>query len=122
MNPLQVLALVSGALCALFMAAAGISKVTGQPAMRASADHFSIPWERYRLIGVAEIAGALGIILGVWVRGVGLAAGLGAVALLAGAVMFHVRFRDGMKRSAPALVALAVSATYVAVLAVGIWR
>jgi hypothetical protein len=121
MPALQVLMLVSGALCALVMVAAGIGKVTGQPAMRASADHFSIPWDRYRLIGFAEIAGALGIVLGIWSKGVGLAAGLGAVALLAGAVMFHVRFRDAIKVAAPALVALAVAATYVTVQAAGIW-
>jgi len=121
MSTLQILMLVFGALCALFMVAAGVSKLTGQPAMRASANHFSIPWERYRLIGFAEIAAALGIVLGIWYRIVGLAAGLGAVALLAGAVMFHVRFRDAVKVAAPAIVALAISATYVAAQAAGIW-
>lgn len=121
MSTLPILMLVFGALCALFMVAAGVGKLTGQPAMRASADHFSIPWARYRLIGFAEIAAALGIILGIWLKGVGLAAGLGAVALLAGAVIFHVRFRDAMKVAAPAIVALAVSATYVAAQATAIW-
>lgn len=120
MVTLHVLMLVSGALCVLFMVGAGVSKITGQPAMRASADHFSIPWERYRLIGFAEIAAALGIVLGVWYSGVGLAAGLGAVALLAGAVLFHVRFRDAIKMAAPAIVALGISATYVAVQTAGV--
>ena len=29
-------------------------KLLGQPKMRQSAEHFGIPWPRYRLIGVAE--------------------------------------------------------------------
>ena len=39
-------------------------KLTGQPKMRQSAEHFGIPWPTYRLIGVAELAAAAGILIG----------------------------------------------------------
>jgi hypothetical protein len=35
-----------------------VGKLTGQPKMRQSAQHFGIPWPRYRLIGIAELAAA----------------------------------------------------------------
>ena len=38
-------------------------KLLGQPKMRQSAEHFGIPWPRYRLIGAAELAAAAGILV-----------------------------------------------------------
>ena len=34
--------------------------------MRQSAAHFAIPRPRYRLIGVAELAAAAGVVIGLW--------------------------------------------------------
>lgn len=121
MSTVQILLLVLGAVTASLLLGAGISKVTGQPAMRESADHFSIAWGRYRLIGFAEIAAAIGIVLGIWFNGLGLAAGLAVVALMLGAVGFHVRFRDAVKAMVPALLGLAVAGGFVTAQAVAIW-
>ncbi len=103
------------------MLGGGVGKVTGQPAMRASAQHFEIQWERYRFLGVVEIAAAVGVVAGLWLNGLGLAAGVGVTALMVGAVLYHVRFGETAKRTVPALVALAASAAYVAFQAAAIW-
>ena len=66
---------------ACLLPAAG--KLTGQPKMRQSAAHFGIPWPRYRLIGVAELAAAAGILIGLWWHPLGLAAAAGMALLLA---------------------------------------
>ena len=65
---------------ACLLPAAG--KLTGQPKMRKSAAHFGIPWPRYRLIGVAELAAAAGILIGLWWHPLGLAAAAGMALLL----------------------------------------
>jgi uncharacterized membrane protein YphA (DoxX/SURF4 family) len=44
----------------------GLAKVLGHPKMQKSAAHFGIPWRRYRLIGVAELAAAVGVLAGLW--------------------------------------------------------
>jgi len=53
---------------ALLLAAAcllpAVGKLTGNPKMRKSAAYFGIPWPRYRLIGVAELAAAGGVLIG----------------------------------------------------------
>ena len=121
MLTLNVAIVVFGALTALFMLGGGVGKVTGQPAMRASAQHFEIQWERYWFLGVVEIAAAVGVVAGLWLNGLGLAAGVGVTALMVGAVLFHLHFGDPAKRSAAALVALAASAAYVAFQAMAIW-
>ena len=121
MSTLNVSLVVFGALTALFMLGGGVAKVTGQPAMRESAQHFAIQWEHYRFLGVVEIAAAVGVVAGLWLNGLGLAAGVGVMALMVGATLYHVRFGDPVKRSVAALVALAASAAYVAFQAAAIW-
>lgn len=85
MAALSVINLALAALTSLVLLYAGLSKLTGRPAMRASAQHFAIPWPRYRLIGVLEIAAVLGIAAGFWANPLGIAAGRGALLLLVGA-------------------------------------
>ncbi len=90
-------------------------KLLGQPKMRQSAEHFGIPWPRYRLIGVAELAAAAGILIGLWWHPLGLVAAAGMALLLLGAVITHRRAADGGKEMAPAMLALAITIAYLAI-------
>jgi len=96
----------------------GAAKVAGHSKMRESADRFGIRWQRYRLIGVAELAAAGGVLIGLWWHPLGLAAGAGMAALLAGAVFTHWRAKDGAKDMAPAMLALVITIAYLAVAAI----
>lgn len=108
---------VVSVLLALLCLLPAVAKVSGQPRMRHSAQHFGIAWERYRLIGVAELAAALGVLAGLRVRPLGVAAAVGMVLLLIGALITHSRAGDAAKEQAPAGVALLVSIAYLAVAA-----
>jgi uncharacterized membrane protein YphA (DoxX/SURF4 family) len=103
----------------LLMAAACLvpaaGKLTGKPKMQQSAAHFGIPWPRYRLIGVAELAAAAGILIGLWWHPLGVAAAAGMAALLLGALITHRRAADSGKEMAPALLALAITIAYLAI-------
>ncbi len=92
-----------------------VGKLLGQPKMRQSAAHFGIPWPRYRLIGVAELAAAAGILIGLWWHPLGLAAAAGMTLLLLGAMITHRRAADSGKEMAPALLALALTIAYLAI-------
>jgi hypothetical protein len=91
------------------------AKLAGHPKMRHAATHFGIAWRRYRLIGVAELAAAAGALIGLFWRPAGLLAAAGMTLLLIGALIAHRRARDSIREAIPALVALAVSGTYLAV-------
>jgi uncharacterized membrane protein YphA (DoxX/SURF4 family) len=91
-----------------------IAKLAGHPKMRESAGHFGIPWARYRLIGVPELAAAAGAVIGVWLRPLGIAAAAGMVLLLAGAILTHRRAKDGPRDMAPALITLVITIGYLA--------
>jgi uncharacterized membrane protein YhaH (DUF805 family) len=97
----------------------GTAKLAGHPTMRGSAARFGIGWQRYRLIGVAELAAAAGILIGLWWHPLGLAAAAGLAVLLTGAVITHWRAKDSGKEMAPALVALAITIAYLVIAANG---
>ena len=90
-------------------------KLTGNPKMRQSAAHFGIPWPRYRLIGVAELAAAAGIVIGLWWHPIGVAAAAGMALLLLGAIITHRKAADSAKEMAPALAALLLTLAYLAI-------
>jgi hypothetical protein len=102
------------ALLALLCLVPGLAKLTGHPKMQASAGHLGIAWVRYRLIGMAELAAAGGVLVGLAWTPLGVAAGLGMGVLLSGALSAHRRAGDGLKDIAPALVTLGISLAYLA--------
>jgi uncharacterized membrane protein YphA (DoxX/SURF4 family) len=97
----------------------GAAKLTGQSQMRKSAAHFGIPWSRYRLIGVAELAAAAGILTGLWWHPLGVAAAAGMALLLVGAVIAHRKAADSAKEMAPALLALLLTLAYLTIALMG---
>ena len=108
---LVTISLLLAAAC-LFPAA---GKLLGHPRMRQSAAHFGIPWPRYRLIGVAELAAAAGVLIGLWWHPLGLAAAAGMTLVLLAAMITHRRTKDGGKEIAPALLTLAITLGYVTI-------
>jgi hypothetical protein len=90
-------------------------KLLGQPKMRDSAAKFGIPWRRYRLIAVPELAAAAGILVGLFWRPAGLLAAAGMTLLLLGALVAHRRVRDRFPEMLPVVVALAIAIAYQAI-------
>lgn len=90
-------------------------KLSGTEKMRAAAQHFAIPWGRYRLIGVLELVAAAATVFGACWPPAGLLAAVGMSILLIGAVIFHRRAGDSIRDYAAALIFLAASVGYLAV-------
>jgi uncharacterized membrane protein YphA (DoxX/SURF4 family) len=91
-------------------------KLLAHPQMQASAAHFGIPWSRYRLIGVAELAAAAGIVAGLAVPVLGVVAAAGMTMLVGGALVVHRQSGDSPKDATPAFVALGLSIVYLALM------
>ena len=94
----------------LFLAfvSAGIQKVQFNPMMSAMAQHLGFSKEGYQRIGLLEIAGGIGLLVGLaGSRGsfwgiVNELAAAGLAVTMGGAVVFHLRKGDGAKLLAPA--------------------
>jgi uncharacterized membrane protein YphA (DoxX/SURF4 family) len=110
-----VLSLLLAATCLL----PGSAKLLAHPKMRKAATHLRLPWRGYQLIGLAELAAAAGVLIGLWWHPLGVAAAAGMALLLAGALLAHRRAGDAAKEIVPALLALAITIAYLAVAVTG---
>src|SRR5690242_2240276 len=86
---------LSGLLAFVFGAAAA-GKLTKTRTELGKAAKLKIPWPRYRLIAVPEAAAAAGLLAGLGIAELGIAAAAGLVALMAGALAFRIRVRDAI--------------------------
>ena len=108
MTPTPILA----GLLVLAFAAAGSAKLAAVPAMRARAAHVGFSVAAYRRIGLLEVLGVLGLLVGAFVPVVGALAAAGLLMLLGGAVVAHLRNGDGLRELTPALVLGLVTVSY----------
>jgi hypothetical protein len=65
---------------------------------------------QWRAIGVLELAGVAGVLIGLLWAPMGIAAAIGLALLSVGAIAFHLRASDGAKDMAPAVMGLALAA------------
>lgn len=89
---------------AAFFVALGTAKLLALPSMQARAHHAGFSVGAFRRIGALEVLGAVGLVSGSTVPHLRTLAALGLVLLLAGALVTHLRNRDGLKGAMPALV------------------
>ena len=101
--------LVSVVLALMFLATAA-GKLTGHAASIEIRDHLALPVVRWQQIGLLEVAGAIGVLIGLALRPLGVAAAAGLVLLSLGAIATHVRAGDKPAAGLPAFAALALAA------------
>jgi DoxX-like family len=79
------------------------------PQVMDSLERLRVPIGVRPLLPVFKIAGALGIIIGLGVKPLGIVAAFGLVLYFLGAVLFHMRAKDPAKEELPALVLTAIA-------------
>ena len=107
---------VLGMVLAILFALLGIAKLASAPAMRAAAAHLGYTTDQYRAIGALETTGALGIVIGSKVAGIGVAAAGGLVLLMLGAAWAHVKNHDAAARVVVPIAIAAFAAAYLVTL------
>jgi hypothetical protein len=100
------------ALLVVAFAVAGTAKLAAVPAMRAKAEHVGFSVTAYRRIGLLEVLGVAGLLVGAFVPVVGTLASAGLLMLLVGAVVAHLRNGDGVREITPAVVLGLVTLSY----------
>jgi uncharacterized membrane protein YphA (DoxX/SURF4 family) len=96
-------AIIAG-LLALLLAASGQAKLAKNPAVMQSMTTVGVPEDRVWLLSIAEIAGAAGLVVGLFWWPIGVAAALGVVLYFVGAVGAHIRVKDTANLIVPAVI------------------
>ena len=92
------------ALLAAMFAFAGLIKVAGVRQSLAIRDHLGVDPTQWRLIGILELAGVTGVLVGLTWAPIGVAAAIGLALLSLGAIVFHVRASDSVADTVPAVI------------------
>jgi len=100
--------IVTALLAALF-GFAGLIKIAGLRQSLAIRDHFGVKPVQWRLIGLLELAGVAGVLVGLVWPPIGVAAAIGLALLVLGAIVFHVRASDSVADTAPAVIGLGLA-------------
>ena len=88
----------------------GVGKLRHDPhIVKVIHETVGVPMRYFPLLAACEIAGAFGLVLGIWWPILGIAAAIGLVIYFAGAVISHVRVGD-LKGIGPAAMLLTISA------------
>jgi hypothetical protein len=94
--------IVLAVLLALMMCASASFKLTYHPAaVQAIHAVVGVPLNLFPVLAALEIAGGLGLIVGIFRPKIGVAAGIGLVCYFAGALIAHARVADWVGITAP---------------------
>ena len=88
---------------ALVFAANGAAKMLGHPKMIEASTHLGYSLRSFRIIGLFEVLGALGILLAPLCVPLGVAAATGLILLTVGGFIAHLRAADPIRVATPAL-------------------
>ncbi|WP_414942130.1 DoxX family protein [Amycolatopsis sp. cmx-11-51] len=108
---------VLASMLAAIFAPLGVAKILRQSSVIARTERLGFSVRAIQGIGALEVAGAVGLVAGMFWAPIGVAAAIGLVALLIGAAISHLRAGDGAKEVVPSIWLGLVSAA-AAVLAV----
>jgi len=90
-------------LFAAMVAFSAVAKIRRDPkVVHVIQEVVGVPLQFFPLLAACELAGALGLVLGIWSGWVGVAAGIGLVIYFVGAVVAHLRVGD-VKGMGPAV-------------------
>jgi uncharacterized membrane protein YphA (DoxX/SURF4 family) len=116
-----IAAVILSVLLALVSLAAGAPKAQFKGDVAESLVAKGLSSALVRLIGLAEVAAAAGLVAGIWWQPLGIAAAVGMAVLLLGAIGYHVKWSDygdsasrGMVAVLFVLVAVAAAVTLAA--------
>ena len=98
-----IAAVALSGLVALVFAANGMAKLLGHPKMIEASTHLGYSMRSFRIIGLLEVFGALGILLSPLCVPLSVAAATGLILLTLGGVVAHLRASDPIRSPAPAI-------------------
>jgi hypothetical protein len=98
-----IAAITLSVLVALVFVANGVAKLLGHPKMIEASTHLGYSMRAFRIIGLLEVLGALGILLAPLCVPLSVTAAIGLVLLTLGGFVAHLRASDPIRLAMPAL-------------------
>jgi hypothetical protein len=107
---MKIAEIIFGALLTFFGFFSAFGKFSKMEDVIKAMHHVGVKDAQIKVLATLETLGALGIIVGIWLKPVGIAATIGLVLYFFGAMVAHLRKKDTFKDFAPALLIFVVAA------------
>lgn len=105
-----VVYLVVSITLAIIVLASAAAKLTRSPRVMDTLVKVGVKPSQVWLLAACEIAGGIGLLIGVWLPVIGIAAAVGIVLYFLGAVVAHLRVGDRRSPEAPVILVIAIAA------------
>ncbi|WP_213815522.1 DoxX family protein [Glaciihabitans sp. dw_435] len=106
---MHIAALTLSVLLALVMLGSGMMKLVRAPRIVTAMAAVHVTPSQMSVLGIVELLATVGLIAGIWLPPIGLAAAIGTVLYFAGAILAHLRAHDPDRNGAIAFLALAAA-------------
>jgi hypothetical protein len=100
----------------MLLASAGIPKVLNTSTAQGNTAHLGISTQLSRMIGVAELAAMLGLLVGIIWRPLAIVTAAAVILLMVGALGYHLKARDNAQAMLPAVLTAAAAVAVVLLL------
>jgi uncharacterized membrane protein YphA (DoxX/SURF4 family) len=101
---------ILGGFIALAITFSAFGKITRNAGATEPLAHVGVKESQYNQLALLEILGAVGLLVGIWSKPIGVAAATGIALYFIGAQTAHIRVKDSFKAFAPATFLFLVSA------------
>ena len=108
----NIVAIIVGLVVSVMCLGSAVADFKKNPQIVASLTHLGVNTDRMSALGALKLLGVAGVIIGFWVTAIGVAAGIGLALYFIGAIAFHVRAKDNVKNTFPALLLLILAVLY----------
>lgn len=106
---MSIALIVIAALLGVAAAISGLGKLRRMPQVVESMHSVGVTDRQIPLLAALELLGALGLLVGIWVPVIGIAAAIGLMVYFLGAVVSHLRAKAPVKEAAPALLLFVIA-------------
>ena len=106
---MNIALVVLAAVLGLVSTVSAFGKYSMNPKVVDNLYHLGLKTQQIRLLATIEILGSLGLLVGIWIPILGTLAAIGFALYFLGAVIAHLRARQGGKDMVPALVLMIIA-------------
>lgn len=107
---MKIALIILGGFIGISIAFSAFGKIKRIPSAIEVIAHVGVKESQYNQLAALELLGSLGLLLGIWVKPIGIAASIGIALYFIGAQTAHLRKKDSFARIFPAFFLFLISA------------
>lgn len=107
---MNIALIILGGFIGIAITFSAVGKIKRMPGAIEAISRVGVKENQYNQLAFLELIGALGLLVGIWIKPIGIAASIGIALYFIGAQTAHIRMKDSFAKMFPALFLFLVAA------------